>query len=37
MATPEEIHMLIGNIKLKKAVRENDTENKLLNLSNTVQ
>ena len=35
-ATPEEIYSLIGNIKIKKAVRENDIDNKLLKLSNTV-
>ena len=30
-ATTEEIYSLIGNIKIKKAVRENDITNKLLN------
>ena len=35
-ATAEEIYSLIGNIKLKKAVRENDIINKLLKLSNAV-
>ena len=35
-ATAEEIYSLIGNIKLKKAVRENDITNKLLKLSNAV-
>ena len=35
-ATPEEIYSLIGNIKIKKAVRENDIDNKLLKLSNTI-
>ena len=34
--TPEEIYSLIGNIKMKKAVRENDIDNKLLKLSNTI-
>ena len=35
-ATTEEIYSLIGNIKIKKAVRENDITNKLLKLSNAV-
>ena len=35
-ATPEEIYSLIGNIKIKQAVRENDIDNKLLKLSNTI-
>ena len=35
-ATPEEIYSLIGNIKIKKEVRENDIDNKLLKLSNTI-
>ena len=35
-ATPEEIYSLIGNIKIKKAIRENDIDNKLLKLSNTI-
>ena len=35
-ATPEEIYLLIGDIKTKKAVRENDISNNLLKLSNTV-
>ena len=35
-ATAEEIYSLIGNIKIKKAVRENDITNKLLKLSNAV-
>ena len=35
-ATVEEIFSLIGNIKIKKAVRENDITNKLLKLSNAV-
>ena len=34
--TPEEIHLLNGDIKMKKAVREKDIDNKLLKLSNTV-
>ena len=36
LATPEEIYLLIGGIKTKKAVRENDISNNLLKLSNTV-
>ena len=35
-ATPEEIYLLIVDIKTKKAVRENDISNNLLKLSNTV-
>ena len=35
-ATPEEIYLLIGGIKTKKAIRENDISNNLLKLSNTV-
>ena len=35
-ATAEEIYSLIGNIKIKKGVRENDITNKLLKLSNAV-
>ena len=35
-ATAEEIYSLIGIIKTKKAVRENDITNKLLKLSNAV-
>ena len=35
-ATTEEIYSLIGNIKIKKAIRENDITNKLLKLSNAV-
>ena len=35
-ATAEEIYSLIGNTKIKKAVRENDITNKLLKLSNAV-
>ena len=35
-ATAEKIYSLIGNIKIKKAVRENDITNKLLKLSNAV-
>ena len=35
-AMPEEIYLLTGDIKTKKAVRENDTSNNLLKLSNTV-
>ena len=35
-ATAEEIYSLIGNIKIKKAVRENHITNKLLKLSNDV-
>ena len=35
-ATPEAIYSLIGNIKIKKAIRENDIDNKLLKLSNTI-
>ena len=34
--TSKEIYSLIGNIKMKKAVRENDIDNKLLKLSNTI-
>ena len=34
-ATPEEICLLIGGIKTKKAVIENDISNNLLKLSNT--
>ena len=35
-ATPEDVYSLISNIKIKKAVRENDIDNKLLKLSNTI-
>ena len=35
-ATAKEIYSLIGNMKIKKAVRENDITNKLLKLSNAV-
>ena len=35
-ATLEEIYLLIGDIKTKKAVRENDVSNNFLKLSNTV-
>ena len=35
-ATPEEIYTLIGDIKTRKAYRENDIDNKLIKLCNTV-
>ena len=35
-ATAKEIYSLIGNIKIKNAIRENDITNKLLKLSNAV-
>ena len=35
-APPKKIHLLIGDIKMKKAVRENGIDYKLLKLSNAV-
>ena len=35
-ATPEDIHLPIGDIKNEKSVRENDIDNGLLKLSNAV-
>ena len=34
--SPEDIHLLIGDIKNENSVRENDIDNKLLKLSNAV-